>query len=175
MEQEFSPYRGTTFEKEYPFSTGWKIFLYIFIAAILIGGAYLTYTSIADKSWWLGLIGIGLVVLGLYLYLELKASKIIISNNGIKRVGYFSSRELLTNDIKGYDTAQGKRITIRPVDKSNKAIVLSDYTYFSDHREILDWILANCKDLDAEQERIEIERYKMTIVTVIATKSGWPS
>jgi hypothetical protein len=157
MKQDFSPIRGTVFEKEYTLSIGWKIFLYIFIAAMFIGGAYLTYTSIADKSWWLGLIGIGLVVLGLYLYFELKASKIIISDNGIKRVGYFNSRELLINDIKGYDTTQGKRITIRPVDKSNKAIVLSDYTYFSDHREILEWILANCKDLDAEQERIGIE------------------
>jgi hypothetical protein len=157
MKQDFSPIRGTMFEKEYTLSIGWKIFLYIFIAAMLIGGAYMVYSSIADKSWWLGLIGIGLVALGLYLYLELKASKIIISDNGIKRVGYFNSRELLINDIKGYDTTQGKRITIRPVDKSNKAIVLNDYTYFSDHREILEWILANCKDLDAEQERIGIE------------------
>ncbi|QTE40188.1 hypothetical protein J3L18_14390 [Mucilaginibacter gossypii] len=157
MKQDFSPFRGTVFEKEYTLSIGWKIFLYIFIATMIIGGAYLTYTSIADKSWWLPSIGIALIALGIYCYLELKASKIIISNNGIKRVGYFSSRELLTNDIKGYDTAQGKRITIRPVDKSNKAIVLSDYSYFSDHRGILEWILANCKDLDAEQERIGIE------------------
>ncbi|WP_121811425.1 hypothetical protein [Mucilaginibacter kameinonensis] len=157
MEQEFSPSRGTTFEKEYSFSTGWKIFLYITIVAMIIGGAYLAYTSIADKSWWLVLIGIGLVTLGLYLYLEFKASKIIISNNSIKRTGYFSSRELLINDIKGYDTVQGKRITIRPVDKSNKAIVLSDYSYFAEYGEILQWLTANCKDLDAEQEQKGIE------------------
>ena len=63
MEQEFSPYRGTTFEKEYPFSTGWKIFLYIMIVAMLMGGTYLTYTSITDKDWWLTLTGIGLAAL----------------------------------------------------------------------------------------------------------------
>ncbi|WP_413669245.1 hypothetical protein ACEN9X_04310 [Mucilaginibacter sp. Mucisp86] len=157
MKQDFSPIRGIVFEKEYTLGIGWKIFLYIFMAAMVIGGAYLTYTSIADKSWWLVLIGIGLIMLGLYLYLELKASKIIISNNGIKRVGYFSSRELLINDIKGYDTAQGKRITIRPVDKSKKAIVLSDYSYFADGSEILQWVASNCKDLDAEQEQKGIE------------------
>lgn len=160
MEQRFNPSMGTTFEKEYSLSTGWKIFLYIIIVAMVVGGVYLAYVSIADKSWWLVLIGIGLIMLGLYLYLELQASKIIIYNNGIKRVGYFSSRELLINDIKGYDTVRDKRITIRPADKSNKAIVLSDYSYFADGSEILQWIALNCKDLDAEQEQKGIEEIK---------------
>ncbi|HEY9197637.1 MAG TPA: hypothetical protein VIM77_15280 [Mucilaginibacter sp.] len=157
MEQQFNPYKGTTFEKEYTISVGWKIFLYIIILAMIIGGAYLTYTSIIDKSWWLVFIGIGLVAFGLYFYLELQASKIIISNSGIKRVGYFSSRELLIGDIKGFDTSQGKRMTIRPVYKSNKAIVLSDYSYFANGNEILQWVASNCKDLDAEQEQEGIE------------------
>ena len=156
MNHEFGPTRGMMFEKEFTLATGWKIFLYIFIAIVLAGGGYSIYESVIEKSWWLLLLGIGVIALGVYLCLEIKASKIIISESGIKRIGFFSSRELLIPDIKGYELLQGKKLIIRPANKSNKKISLADYVYFTDHDEIWRWLRLNCKDLDAEQQQIGI-------------------
>jgi uncharacterized membrane protein YbhN (UPF0104 family) len=156
MNQEFGPLRGLSFQKEYTLATGTKIFLYIFLTVMLAGGAGLIYESVTDKSWWVVLIGILIIALCIYIFIELKASKITISESGIKRAGYFSSRELLMHEIKGYELLNGKKLIIRPLDKSNKKISLGDYIYFNDHYEIRTWLTQNCKDLDAEQHQISM-------------------
>ncbi|AYL94024.1 hypothetical protein [Mucilaginibacter celer] len=156
MNQEFGPVRGMAFEKEYTLHIGWKIFLYIFITALLFAGAYSIYTATADKNWWLLVIGLVLIAISGYFYFEIKASKIILNNGGVKRVGYFSSRELLLPNIEGYTVVQGKRLTIKPVNKSDKKISLADYTYFADAGEIWRWVTMNCRDLDAELQQAEL-------------------
>lgn len=160
MNQEFGPARGMMFEKEYTLHTGWKIFLYLFITALLAAGAYLIYSAAADKNWWLLVIGIALIAISTYFYLEIKTSKIILNNDGIKRVGYFSSRELLLPYIEGYTVVQGKRLTIKPVNKSDKKISLADYTYFADAGEIWRWVTMNCRDLDAELQQAELNEIR---------------
>jgi hypothetical protein len=120
MNQEFGPVRGLPFEREYTLTTGTKIFLYIFITVMLAGSAGLIYESVNEKSRWVVLIGILLIILCIYIFVELKATKITISQNGIKRAGYFSSRELLMYEIKGYEFLNGKKLMILPIDKSKK-------------------------------------------------------
>lgn len=156
MNQEFGSARGMMFEKEFTLATGWKIFLYVFIAVMFIGGSYSVYEAVVEKSWWLLLLGIVVIALCVYLCLELKVSKIIITESGIKRIGFFSSRELLIPDIKGYEFLHGKKLIIRPVNKSDKKISLADYMYFAGHYEIRLWLTQNCKDLDSEQQQIGI-------------------
>jgi hypothetical protein len=156
MNQVFGPMRGIMLEKEYTVKTGWKIFLYIVTAAIVIGGAYSIYAAITDKTWWLALLGMGLVLLGIYLYLELKVSRIITSGNGIKIVAYFRSKELLLGDIKGY-RMERNGLFIDPVDKSKKRIHLGDYSYYADYQEISAWLQTYCVDLNAQQEQTAIE------------------
>jgi hypothetical protein len=157
MEQEFGLAHGLTFEKIYTLHKGWKIFLYIVTTAMFAGGIYLIYEGILEKDWLFTVLGIFLIAIALSGYLDAQASKIIITNYGITREGIFGRKELLLNDIKGYQVVNGRRISLYPLRKLNKVITIGDYGYFANGDEILKWVALNCKDLDAEQEQIGIE------------------
>lgn len=144
-------------ETEHTIQTGWKIFLCLFAGAIAAGGVYLIGLGVTGKNEWILLIiGIALTVLGVIVYLDIRATKIIISQYGIVRKGIFSRKELLIADIEGYGIKRSK-LYLKPKNESGKAIYLNDFTFFTNHGGISGWLKMNCKNLDAEQYHARVD------------------
>ncbi|MFC0517514.1 hypothetical protein ACFFGT_25100 [Mucilaginibacter angelicae] len=139
-------------ETEHTIKTGWKIFLCLFAGAIAAGGVYLIGLGVTGKNEWILLIvGIALTLFGVIVYLDIRATKIIISQYGIVRKGIFSRKELLITDIEGYGMKLGKLYLKPKSELGKKAIYLNDVPYFTNPGGISDWLMMNCKNLDAGQ------------------------
>lgn len=81
---------------------------------------------INQNSWWLALIAIGLVVLNVFLYLDLKRRLVYIDGNIIGSVGIFKTIEYDIKDIKGFNQHE-KGLNIIPHLPYTKIINITNY------------------------------------------------
>jgi hypothetical protein len=140
--------------KEYPIGTGWKIFIYIIIAATFAGGIYL-YTTVppTDKSFHF-LVGSLLVSWAVYLVVYVKRKKVIITPHSIINQGVFTNRELLKTEINGYKIVKDNLIL--EIDKPAKSLYISNYTALVNGGEILAWA-TQFKDIFAKRYQNEFD------------------
>lgn len=176
---------------EYRITKSWKI-LFSLSALVLIGlfGWILASTLVGDdyKSgaiWFLVLLSVSVIagmVVGL---LAVFKSKLIITDNSIKTINIFSTRELRYDEIRGCSFSE-QVVIIKPQDDQKKSIKITRFT--EAYYDILDWLLQNFPDAEAqdaiyEEEDIlndetlgttqEIRAKKLTKARKIASTVNW--
>ncbi|WP_295714111.1 hypothetical protein [Mucilaginibacter sp.] len=123
--------------REYPISPGWKIVVYITIAAAFAGGIYL-YTTVPPTDKLLHfLVATFLVSWAVYLGVYVKRKRVIITPNSIIDQAVFTSKELQKTEINGYKIVKDNLIF--EVDKPAKSLYISNYTTLVNSGEILVW------------------------------------
>ena len=144
---------------EYRVATGWKIFVYIFAAALLASGIYLTVRPFIDvkHQYFLCVIGLALIFIAYYVYREVTVSKVTLSEDEIIVTNSFSTKSLSMEYIKGYRRGEKDALLIVAKDESAKPLQIS--SYFENYKEIRAWVQDHLQDVDAvaiEQETKEI-------------------
>lgn len=138
-----------------------KIFGYIFMIGIVAGIFACIYFALFDgvinqNSWWLILLAIGLVVLNVFLYLDLKRRLVYIDGNIIGSVGTLKTIEYDIKDIKGFNQ-DDKYLNIIPNLPNSKTIRVSNY--IGDYNELvetLNEILPNLDFIELEESFDEL-------------------
>jgi hypothetical protein len=83
--------------------------------------------------------------------------KIIISNDTIKCISLFSTREFATSSIKGYRiiTNKSSRSIVFELSDGAGKVTLSNVTDLADKDELLNWVQTNFTDLDGADMQTE--------------------
>ncbi|MGF7040537.1 hypothetical protein M2273_003797 [Mucilaginibacter lappiensis] len=124
--------------REYPISTGYKIFYYI-IALGMIAFVLFLFSRPSDINTALFIILFVTVSVALAIMINMFKSKIIVSENSIIRTNIFKTKELYFTDIKGFRT-DSKIITLESASISKMKIF--NYEEYADHK----WIFRSIWD-----------------------------
>jgi hypothetical protein len=143
---------------EYSVSNGFKIF-YGSIALFLAGFSIFLIemgrgSNVSSAVFALplsGLIGSVLIIVT-----QVKR-KVIISYESITKIGPFTKRELLFNEVRGCRIGQ-KVIYIEPSSLSDSKITIGNYSDYADSEEMVAWIKEHFADLDTIELSAEREK-----------------
>ena len=121
--------------KEYPIGPGWKIVIYITIAATFARGIYLYTTAPPTDKLLHFLVATLLLSWAVYLVVYVKRKRVIITPHSIINQEVFTNRELLKTGINGYKIVKDNLIL--EVDKPTKSQYINNYTTLVNGSEIL--------------------------------------
>ncbi len=135
---------------EYRIAKGWRIFVIVFAIVFIIGGgALLLSPFIGDPRLpvFLFILGILLVAIGIYMYLDTIKTKLTIDDHSVNLQKAFSTRSLLLNEIKGYRLGEKDMLYIIPKEGTGKRMQLSGY--LERRSELMAWLGQHYPDVDA--------------------------
>ncbi|WP_290335283.1 hypothetical protein [Ferruginibacter paludis] len=145
-------------EWEYPLSGFTKIFYSLTSAAIFLFGLYLGSTpSPAGIAFSLTVVSVLMLLAGL-IVLNVARKKLVITKDRILYTSLFSTRELPIQSIRGYRVSS-KAIVIEPSSPEYGRIYIGNYTDLANSSDIRKWVMANFKDVNAED--LAIARHQM--------------
>ncbi len=136
------------YQKEYAFSTGWKVFVIIFSVVFLTASGWMLYDGFAGKMGWFGLIAgpVGLYF-SLYCVIRIFKERFTITEDRFIHVRVYTSRELLFDEVSGYRVDDNY---IRIYNRSGKARIMLS-SYISHKAEIIKKLAKRFKNLDVEE------------------------
>ncbi len=158
--------------KEYKQSKTYVIFLFLVIPLAIIIFTWLFIKGYANKTenevsfWILGPILV-LIIVAMFIGLidSLKA-RFVIDHDNVFSEDFFSKRQLMLHEIKGYRILD-KLIIIESNDENKNEITINKH--YSNTDEIMEWLSKNFQDLDIIQNNDELDiilnndSYGMTI------------
>lgn len=158
--------------KEYKQSKTYVIFLFLVIPLAIIIFTWLFIKGYANKTenevsfWILGPILV-LIIVAMFIGLidSLKA-RFVIDHDNVFSEDFFSKRQLMLHEIKGYRILD-KLIIIESNDENKNEITINKH--YSNIDEIIEWLSKNFQDLDIIQNNDELDiilnndSYGMTI------------
>lgn len=141
--------------KEYKIATGWKLF--ILIGAPLLSGlfAWLAYTTLIADPFKLTTavfilpLSIGMILMFIIGIIDMFKSKLIFSNEGIRKVNYLGEKKLKYDQIKGIKSDENY-VYIIPKNENDKIIKVSQY--FGKKPEWQGLFLNKFSNLDTDEE-----------------------
>ena len=146
--------------KEYKQSKTYVIFLFLVIPLAIIIFTWLFIKGYANKTenevsfWILGPILV-LIIVAMFIGLidSLKA-RFVIDHDNVFSEDFFSKRQLMLHEIKGYRILD-KLIIIESNDENKNEITINKH--YSNTDEIIEWLSKNFQDLDIIQNNDELD------------------
>jgi hypothetical protein len=137
----------TTEEQEYSLSLFNKIVYSLLAAGILCFVVYMA-TAVHFKHPVDAWIVLPLITIFPILLLAGLRRKVIIRNNSITSVSLFTTKEISIDAVKGCRIMR-KSIMLEPLSTEHSRIEIGNYSLLSNSDQLLNWVKANFKDLNA--------------------------
>jgi hypothetical protein len=144
-------------EQEFTISIGWKIFYSIIAVVMALFALFLFGTKAPDVNTAVLLLPILIFISAVLLIVSLFRKKVIISAEKIVLITTFSTKELLTADIKGVRIGE-KVIYIEPISSLNPKITIRNWPDMGDADDLAAWLRENFTDLNATDLKAERDK-----------------
>lgn len=136
-------------EREYRLSGFNKIFYSIIATGTFLFAIYMgSFKSPAGLVFSWIVVSLLISLAGLII-INVVRRKVIINKEGIIYTGLFSTRKLPLQEIRGYRVSS-KTIIIESASAEYSRIYIGNYIDFANSNDLLKWVIANLKDLNAE-------------------------
>ena len=152
----YSPKDKLKKQEVYTLAKGWQTFIYVIAASLVLGSIAGLYLGLKDGG---DILLLSLILtpiflfLGIFIGLEMRNSKIIISSNSITSITTFTHKTLRLDDIKGFKIIDRENLIIFPKNKSFKKIKIGGFNYLKNSNLLIEWLHLHIIDLDEQENK----------------------